>query len=331
MQYRFNVKAAGRNAIQMGVMCANIAMMAALPVPAQAQDKLTIGVIELFRNPHFAHAREGINDAAAENNVEVNIQNADLDAAKEAEFVQTFVTRGVDAILWSVVSPTGSLNALKQAQTSKIPVVCYTTCLNPPEDQKLTKAFIKSDNTLLGTTTGKAAADYIRDELGGTAKILMLTCESYDVCKERRVGINKELEGLDVTIASEQEGFVVDKARPIAESMLSANPAAQVFIAENEDGIIAAAQAIKAQGLTGKVAVFGIDINTQVAQIIASGDGIVHWTTGQDPYCLGKRGIEVAIKAIKGEPVGDYYQVCPSPTFSKDYIAAEKKNIAHNH
>lgn len=209
-------------------------------------------------------------------------------------------------------------------------MVCYTTCLNASEDQAFTEAFIKSDNTLLGATTGKAAADYIRDELGGSARILMLTCESYDICQERRRGIDGALEGLDVTIAGEQEGFVVDKARPVAESMLLANPDAQVFIAENEDGIIAAAQAIKAQGLSGKVAVFGIDMNTQVAQMITSGDGIIHWTKGQDPYCLGKRGIEVAIKAIRGEPVGEYYQVCPSPTFSKDDIDAARSYIADN-
>jgi hypothetical protein len=76
----------------------------------------------------------------------------------------------------------------------------------------------------------------------------MLTCESYDVCKERRKGLNEQIAGLDVKILAEQEGFVIDKARPIADSMLTANPDANVFIAENEDGIIAAAQAIKARG-----------------------------------------------------------------------------------
>jgi simple sugar transport system substrate-binding protein len=158
----------------------------------------------------------------------------------------------------------------------------------------------------------------------------MLTCESYDVCKERRKGLNEQLAGLDINIPAEQEGFVIDKARPIAESMLAANPDANVFIAENEDGIIAAAQAIKAKGLTGKVAVFGIDINTQVAQLIASPDGIVHWTTGQDPYCLGVRGLQAAIKAAGKQPVGDFCQLCASPTFSKDDPAKAQKYIDDN-
>jgi len=310
---------------------AAVVMFGAASALAQSNSKpLTIGVIELFPNPNFAHARKGIEEVAKKQNANVIIQNANLDATKEAQFIQTFITRKVDAILVSAVSPTGSLAALRLARSAGIPVVCYTTCVNAPEDKDLAQAFVKSDNTILGTTTGKQGAAYIRDELGGKAKILMLTCESYDVCKERRKGLNEQLAGLDVKILAEQEGFVVDKARPIADSMLAANPDANVFIAENEDGIIAAAQAIKAKGLAGKVAVFGIDINTQVAQLIASPDGIVHWTTGQDPHCLGARGLEAAINAARKRPVGDFYQLCPSPIFSKSDAAAALKYIADN-
>jgi len=297
---------------------------------AQADKPLTIGVIELFPNPHFAHARKGIEAFAKQNNTNVIIQNANLDATKEAQFVQTFITRKVDAILLSTVSPTGSLAALRLAKSAGIPVVCYTTCVNPPDDKALVQAFVKSDNAVLGDTTGKQAAAYIKAELGGKARILMLTCESYDVCQERRKGLNARLAGLDIKILAEQEGFVVDKARPIADSMLAAHPDANVFIAENEDGIIAAAQAVKAKGLVGKVAVFGIDINTQVAQLIASPDAIVHWTTGQDPYCLGARGLEAAVKAARKQPAGDFYRSCPSPTFTKADPAAARKYIADN-
>lgn len=295
---------------------------------AQAEKPLTIGVIELFPNPHFAEARKGIDAAARRLNVKVIVQNANLDATKEAQFVQTFITRKVDGLLVSAVSPTGSLATLRQAKSAGIPVVCYTTCVNPPDDKDLVRAFVMSNNKGLGTTTGQQAAAYIRNTLNGRARVLMLKCESYDVCKERRKGLNEAFAGLDVQILAEQEGFVVDKARPIADSMLAAHPDANVFIAENEDGIIAAAQAIKAKGLAGKVAVFGIDINTQVAQLIAAPDGIVHWTTGQDPYALGAKGLEALVKAIRKQSPGAFYQYADSPTFSKDDPAAAQKYVA---
>lgn len=289
---------------------------------------LTIGVIELFANPHFAEARKGIEDFARNHQTRVILQNAGFDVSKEAQFIQTFITRKVDAILVSAVSPTGSLAALRMAKAAGIPVVCYTTCINPPEDKDLVQAYVTSDNRNIGVITGRAAAGYIKAKLGGKAKVLMLTCEAYDVCKQRRQGINEQLAGLDIKILAEQEGYQLDKARPIAESLLAAHPDANVFIAENQDAVVAAAQAIKAKGLTGKVAVFGIDVDTQVAQLIASPDGIVHWTTGQDPYKLGARGLEAAIRAARRQPAGDFYQYAPSPTFTKDNPEVAQKYVA---
>lgn len=284
---------------------------------AQAERTLTIGVIELFPNPHFAEARKGIEAAARQLNAKVVIQNANLDATREAQYVQTLITRKVDGLLVSAVSPTGSLAALRQARAAGLPVVCYTTCVNPPDDQQLVRAFVMSDNRALGATTGRQAAEHIRKQLGGQARVLMLTCESYDVCKERRKGLDEALKGLDLRVLAEQEGFMVDKARPIADAMLAAHPDANVFIAQNEDGIVAAAQAIKAKGLAGKVAVFGIDINPQVARLIAAPEGIVHWTTGQDPYALGAKGLQAVVAAVRQQPLGGFYQYAEAPTFSK--------------
>jgi simple sugar transport system substrate-binding protein len=326
-----NVKAKAWRLLAQGVrraLPAALALGAATAALAQTDKSLTIGVIELFANPHFAEARKGIEDLAKTRNTKLIIQNAGFDATKEAQFMQTFVTRKVDAILVSAVSPTSSLAALRLAKAAGIPVVCYTTCINPPEDRQQVQAYVTSDNKGIGVTTGRAAAAYIKAKLGGKAKVLMLTCEAYDVCKERRKGLNEQLAGLDIKILAEQEGYQVDKARPIAESMLAAHPDANVFIAENQDAVVAAAQAIKAKGLIGKVAVFGIDVDTQVAQLIASPDGIVHWTTGQDPYELGARGIEAATRAARGQPVGDFYQFSASPTFTKDEPAVAQKYVA---
>ena len=75
---------------------------------------------------------------------------------------------------------------------------------------------------------------------------------------------------------------------------------------------------------------FGIDINTQVAQLIASPDGIVHWTTGQDPYCLGAHGLEAAVKAARNEAQQDFYQVCSSPTFSSADPGPARKYVVDN-
>lgn len=295
--------------------------------PALAADKLTIGIIELFSGEFFAEARRGYQVVADKEGLELLIENGDGDAAKEAKLIETFITRGVDAILVSAQSPTGSLAALRQAKEAGIPVVCYDTCVNPPDDKELVKAFVTSDNHGLGATTGKQAAEYIRSKLGGKAKIVMLTCETFDVCKARRKGLNEALAGLDATILDEQEGFQVDAARPLADAMLTAHPDADVFVAFNDGAAIAAGQAVVEAGLLGKTPVFAIDVNPQVAAMIADPNGAIVWTTGQDPFNMGRVGVEAAVQAARGEEIKEFYQYTPSPTYSKDKPEEAQKYI----
>lgn len=281
-----------------------------------ASATLKIGVVELFANPFFATAREGMQKAASEGNAELVINNGGADSAKEANFVNNYITQKVDAIVVSAASPTGSLATLRKAKAAEIPVVCYDTCVNPPDDMALVKSFVTSDNTKLGTTTGEQVANYVNTELGGHAKAVMLTCEQFDVCKQRRTGIDKELEGTGLDLVASQEGFQVDKATPIATSMLTAHPEAKVFIAQNEDAILAAAAAVKARNLTGKVAIFGIDVNPQVAVLLTQPRSGVKWTTGQAPFDMGYQAVKTAIAAARGQSVGEFYKYTAQPTFS---------------
>lgn len=314
---------------RIGAFVASALTATAMIVPSVgvADDKLTIGVIELFGGEFFTEARKGINDVATREGVEVLIENGDGDVAKEAAIVQTFITRQVDAVMISSQSPTGSLAAHKLLKEASIPVVCYDTCLNPPEDKDYVQAFVTSDNKGLGTITGGEAAKYIKENLGGKATVVMLTCETFDVCKARRKGVNEALAGLEITFADEQEAFVLDKARPIADAMLTAHPETNVFIAFNDGAAIAAGQAVEEAGLLGKVQVFAIDVNPQVAKMIADPNGAIKWTTGQDPYAMGAKGLEATIQAARGEAIAEFYQFTPSPTFSKADPAAAQAYV----
>jgi ABC-type sugar transport system substrate-binding protein len=292
-------------------------------------DKPVIGVIELFGNPFFAEARKGMKSVAEKDGAELLIENANSNVGREAELVQTFIRRQVDVILISAQSATGSIAALKLAKDAGIPVVCWNTCIRSPEDKQLVKAFVTSDNKKIGEITGTQVADYVRQQLGGKATLLMLTCQTFDTCKDRRAGINKALAGpgLDIKLADEQEGFQVDKARPIADAMLTAHPDVQVFIGENDDGTIAAGQAVDGKGMADKIKVFGIDINPQVAHAIVDPKSAVVWTTGQDPYAMGASGVELALKQVRGKSLGDFYQFTASPAYSKKDMAAAQKYI----
>jgi simple sugar transport system substrate-binding protein len=288
--------------------------------PAPAADgsgPMVIGVTTLFPTGTLAEFTAALQATAAEHDMVFEVQDVGNDAAKENRFLSAFATRQVDLVMASVVSPTGSIAALQRLQAAGVPVVCYNTCLNPPDDQRLTRAFVTNDQAELGRVTGRAAADHIRDRLGGRAKVAYLTCETYDVCKQRRAGLDEALAGVQVEVVAAQEGFVVDKATPVATSILTAHPDVDVIIAENEDAVVAAANAVAARGQTGRTVVFGIGINPTVADLLLQPEGVVQQVTGQDAEAWAREAIAVAEAIRDGRDPGTYHHFTPGPSFSR--------------
>jgi len=299
----------------------------------EAPRSVTLGMTELFPTGYFADFERGLREEARARGVELELVSQDVnnDAGRESQAFQTFVTRRVDAILATAVSPTGSVAAFKQAAAAEIPVVCYNTCLRPADSRRYAESFVSSNSVELGRLTGEQAGRYVEQELGGRAQAVMLTCETYDVCKDRRRGLDEALASVDVEIVAEQEGFVVDKATPVAKAMLAAHPDVDLFLAENEDANVAAVTAVRSRGLQDQVAVFGIGIDPKIASLVASPDGILRFTTGQDPYNQGKIALRNVLAVLDGEPVEPFVQFSPSPTFSHEepekaraYIAGER-------
>lgn len=285
---------------------------------ASGDDKFVVGVTTLFPTGTLAEFTAELNRLAADADMTFDVQDVSNDAAKENRILSAFAANKVDIVMSSVVSPSGSLAAIKRLKSAGVPVICYNTCLAPPQDEQLVEAFVTNDQVELGTSSGTAAADYIREDLGGKARVAYLTCETYDVCKQRREGLDEALAQVDIEVVAEQEAFVVDKATPVATSILTANPDLDVIIAENEDAVVAAANAIKARGLTGKTVVFGIGINPTVAQLLLNKDKTVRQVTGQAAEEWAREAVRVASAIRDGEDPGEFNHFTPGPTYTGD-------------
>lgn len=114
----------------------NLLLMATLlgsALFARAADKeMTIGAIYLDTQGYYAGVRQGVQDAAKDSSVQVQLieTNAQGDISKESTFVDTLVARNVDAIILSAVSENGSSRTVRRASEAGIPVICYNTCIN---------------------------------------------------------------------------------------------------------------------------------------------------------------------------------------------------------
>ncbi len=273
---------------------------------AYAQDgSLKVGAIYMDAQGFYAGVRKGIQDGAKDAGKKVDLveTNAQGDVSKESSFIDSLISAGVKAIIVSPVSADGSYRAIRRAHDAGIPVVCYNTCLNDADMKQYVSAYAVGDPYDFGHKLGDAAADYFRAEKKEAPKIAVLNCEFVEVCVTRRKGFEDALKAKvpGAQIVANQEGAILDKAVSVAGTMLSSNPDIDAFFGEAGGATLGAARAVKSQGKTGKVVVFGGDMTTEIAQELADFTVIkaVVDISGQG---LGKLALAQAIKSIDGQP-----------------------------
>ena len=246
----------------------------------------------------------GMQAAADKAGVEMIMGNTENKLDKEASMIDDYITRGVKAIVITPISADGSIAALKKAKEAGITIFCFNTCVNDPT---IPSGYLVTKNADLGDKSGAAAVKFITEELGGKAKVGLLNCDQFEGCPPRKEGFLAQLKALPgVEVVADQAGWLADKAQPVSEAMLQANPEINILWAANEGGTVAHANAVKTLGLGGKVFVFGTDMNNQMGQMLQAKDDILQGVTGQAPYQMGYDSLNGALEVLGGktlEPV----------------------------
>lgn len=279
------------------------ALVLGVAAPAFAQDKPVIASIVFQGNSFMKSLQQGVREGAEAGGADVLEINIDGDQAKESEAIDTYIARKVSAIVIAPLSVTNSASALKRAKDAGITVVALNGGL---EDKTIAAATFSTSNTDLGKTSGEAAARFITEKLGGTAKVGILAFSSLlPEQSGQRTGGFKEAAamGNQIEVVTEQDAWLPEKAVTVATDIMTANPDINVIFAANEGGTIGAMQAVRNAGKAGQVFVFGIDGSEQLAKGLMAGDDVLQAVTAQSPREMGKMGAEAALKAIKAEAV----------------------------
>ncbi len=286
---------------------------------------ITIGAILFGRDSFFENIQRGMEQAAEESGVKLLVSVHDHDIAKETEFMEDYVARGVQAIVITPESLTASVPAIKRAYDAGVKIVCFNTNINPDDAKKYVSAFYETDQASLGYETGAYLAKWLPSHIKGALNVGVLQCDRFEACKRRGEGFRKALNDAKVKWqeVANQEGFMPDKGSSIAENILQANPKINVLWSENEGGTVGEVIAVRTMNLAGKVFVFGTDISPQLADFLLDKDNVLQAVTGQSPRLMGSQSIKAALSVIGGSKV-DYYHVVPNAFFSRDNANAVK-------
>lgn len=290
----------------------------------EAAKKILIGmsVLELA-NPFFVELSEGAKKYAASQGVNLTVNDPRNDPNAQISAIENFVASKMDAIIITATDPKAIMSAIVKARQAGVKVVAHTAKLDEYD------AWVAADEHDMGYALGLQAGLWIKNKLNGKAEVGILNYRSIPQVINREKGIEDGIHKYApeaVVVASAQAGSPPDGMK-VAENFLQAHPNIKVICGINDGGALGALEAVKAAGKAGNdFFIGGIDATDEAIAKIKEG-GIYRCTVDQDPYGMGQKCVELAIKAIKGQKFEKDYLVKLIPVDSsnvKDYPKKKK-------
>ena len=276
-------------------------MLAAGAGQAQQARKTSVAVIPKGTTHIFwksVHA--GAVKAAAESGVELFWQGPQKedDRKMQIEVVQTFVSRGVDAIVLAPLDSTALVRPAQAAAKRNIKLVIIDSGLNSGDYS----SFVASDNYQAGKVAARRMAGLIPPE----GRLLMLRyAEGSDSTMQREKGFQdgmKELAPGAVWVSDNQYGGVTsESAFQAAQNLLNKFDKLDGIFTPNESSTFGMLRALQTSGRAGKVKFVGFDTSEPLLQALRKGD--IHGLTAQNPFKMGYVGVKTAVAALRGEAV----------------------------
>ncbi len=268
----------------------------------------TIGVsISRFDDNFLTVMRNGMTDHAASlEGVDLQVEDANDDVAKQLDQVKNFVASGVDAIIVNIVDT--SAGEAMSAAAGNVPLVYVNRQPDNVDSLPATQAFVASNEIESGTLEAFQICKNLRakGKAGGARAYLMMGQLSNQAAVQRTKDVHDVI-GMDmcnfIEIIDEQTAnWSRDEAQSLMTNWLSAGEPFDAVIANNDEMAIGAIQAMKAAGIDmADVEVGGVDA-TQDA-LVAMQAGELDVTVFQDAHGQGAGSVDTALALARGEEV----------------------------
>ena len=288
--------------ILLGVLLLLTACRGAL-TPKSQQKKAqgtTVGFVPKALNQEFwITSKAGATDADKQmSDVEVLVDAGSSELAIEEQIavVEDMLTKQVDALAVAPTAP-DQLKPVLERASEQVPVLIIDSDI-PSWDGKTT--YIGTDNV----EGGRVAGEYIIDQMNGSGTLALINGIPGATSGEDRIaGVKDAVKGTDIEVVAEVAAdFARAEGVSAMEDILQNNPDVNAVFAANDEMALGALEALKARGKTEDVLLVGYDGTEEATQVVLKDQGI-DATVAQDPYEMGKVGVEEAVAAAKGQSV----------------------------
>jgi rhamnose transport system permease protein len=247
-------------------------------------------------DPYFVSCRKGAEEAARELGVTLIWDGpTDLDPARQNEVVESWITRGVDAIAVSVENKASISTALRKARERGIKVLAWDADAEPDA-----RDFFINQATPQGI--GEVLTDRAAALLGGRGEFAIVTASlsaanQNEWIKYIRARLAEKYPDVRLVAIQPSDG---DRDRAFAETqtILKVHPQVRVIMAIAAPALPGAAEAVR-QARATHVKVLGLSLPNMNKSYVHSGvvDSVVLWNT----IDLGYLTVYASRAAVLGE------------------------------
>ncbi len=298
---------------------AAIISFGALTGGGAAQDKYTIGYdiywvgnswsVQLYKEFEAEVARH------PDQIEEVFYVDSELKADKQVANIEDLITKGVDVIITTPVSPTALIPVLKKARDRGIKVVLLASTIKSQDYDLLV--------TVDDVEFGKAGAEWLAEALDGNGKVVALNgVPGISVSDDRWNGAKAVFDanpGIEV-VASADASWDYAQAKVAVSNLLAANPEIDGIWSQGGAMTLGAIDAFKAAGRP-LVPMTGEDNNGYLKRWSElRPEGFDSIATSK-PTWLGSESLKLALDLLDGKDVAKD-NVLPVPTITNDNLDA---------
>ena len=283
------------------------AMATLMSSSALAETKIGVSMA-LFDDNFLTVLRNGIDSQAKEMGVEVQIEDAGNDVAKQLDQIKNFAASGVSAIIVNPVDTSATQAMSDAAAAANIPLVYVNRQPINVDTMPDNQAFVASNEVDSGTLETKEVCRLLKAAGKTEANIYVMMGElSNQAAVQRTADIHDVMAsgdcGVKLTIVDEQTAnWSRDQAQTLMTNWISAGKPFDAVIANNDEMAIGAIQALKAAGVDMKTMIVGgVDATQDALAAMQAGD--LDATVFQDAAGQGKGALEAAIALAAGKPV----------------------------
>ena len=287
------------------MLAAGVASMMATSALAQQ-----IGVsIARFDDNFLTVMRNGMTEHAKTlDGVQLQVEDATDDVAKQLDQINNFIASGVDAIIVNAVDTSATQAMTNAASAAGVPLVYVHR--EPVNVNELPdgQAFVASNEIESGTLETFQICRNLRaaGKAGGAKGYVLMGQLSNQAAVQRTKDV-EDVVGMDMCnfmkiIDKQTAEWSRDKAQDLMTNWLSSGEDFDFVIANNDEMAIGAIQAMKAAGIDmAAVQVGGVDATQDALVAMQAGDLDV--TVFQDANGQGAGSVDTALKLARKESV----------------------------